>query len=53
VIEHGLSDLLGHAVTVPQLAGFLAETNLDYQRVERESDSDWATYTSRRLASEL
>jgi hypothetical protein len=53
VIEHGLSLLLRHAVTVPQLADFLAETNLDYQRVDRESDSDWATYTSRRLASEL
>jgi hypothetical protein len=53
VIEHGLSLLLRHAVTVPQLADFLAETNLDYQRVNRESDSDWATYTSRRLASEL
>jgi hypothetical protein len=53
VVEHGIGDLLGHAVTTEQLATFLASSNLDLERIEAELREPWATYTARRIASEL
>ena len=52
-IEHGIGDLLGHPVTTDQLAVFLDSSNRDLERIEAELREPWATYTARRVASEL
>ena len=52
-VEHGIGDVLGHPVTTAQLAAFLASSNADLERIEAERREPWATYTARRIASEL
>ena len=52
-VEQGIGDLVGHPVTTDQLAAFLATTNLDLERIEPELREPWATYTARRIESEL
>jgi hypothetical protein len=52
-VEHGIGDLLGHPVTTDRLAAFLASSNADLDQVESELREPWATYTARRIASEL
>ena len=52
-VEHGIGDVLGHPVTTDQLAAFLDSSNRDLEQVEAELREPWATYTARRIASEL
>jgi hypothetical protein len=52
-VEHGLGDLLGHRVATDHLAAFLASSNVDLEQIEPELRESWATYTARRIASEL
>jgi hypothetical protein len=51
VVEQGISALLGHAVTVDQVAAFFTASYADYQR-DQISEA-WAAYTARRLQTEL
>ena len=50
--EHGLGDLIGHPVAADALAAFLASSNADLQQ-DPQRETDWATYTARRIATEL
>ena len=50
-VEHGMGDLLGHAVTSDQLAEFLASSNVDFEQTKPEET--WAAYTAGRIAKEL
>lgn len=51
VVEQGVSALLGHAVTVDQVAQFFTDSFADYQR--DNIDEDWGSYTARRMQAEL
>ena len=52
-VEHGIGELVGHAVTTEQLAEFLADSNADFQQIEPTPEESWANYTSRRVVAEL
>jgi len=52
VVEQGISALLGHVVTVDQVAAFFASSNLDYEKIKPAVES-WAHYTARRIQAEL
>jgi hypothetical protein len=52
-VEHGIGDLVGHAVSAERLARFLADTFADFQRIEPEPTGGWPGYTSRRIVAEL
>ena len=52
-VEHGIGDALGHPVPTDQLAAFLDSSNRDLEQIEAERREPWATYTARRIASEL
>ena len=51
VVEQGISALLGHAVTVDQVAAFFTASYADYQR-DKITEA-WSSYTARRLQAEL
>lgn len=52
-VEHGLRALVGHPVTIEGLAGFLASSNVEYEKTEPELREPWASYTARRISAEL
>jgi hypothetical protein len=52
-VEHGLGALVGHPVTIDRLAEFLAISNVEYEKTAPELREPWATYTARRISSEL
>jgi hypothetical protein len=51
VVEQGISALLGHAVTVDQVARFFATSHAGFQR-DHVGES-WDTYTASRMQAEL
>ena len=51
VVEQGVSALIGHAVTVDQVARFFTDTYADFQKAN--SREPWAAYTARRMHAEL
>ena len=52
-VEHGLGKLVGHAITIDRLAGFLADSNADFEAVEPKPSEPWAAYTAQRITAEL
>ena len=50
-VEHGMGDLLGHAVTSDELAQFLARSNVEFEQAKPEET--WAAYTAHRISQEL
>jgi hypothetical protein len=52
-VDHGIGDLVGHAVTASQLAQFLASSNVDFEQTEPKPSEPWAAWTARRIAAEL
>jgi hypothetical protein len=52
-VEHGIGALLGHDLTVDELAAFLASSYDDYRRIEPTPSEPWATYIAARIAAEL
>lgn len=50
-VEQGVSALLGHAVTVEQVAKFFTESFADYKR--DQITESWDAYTARRMQAEL
>lgn len=50
-VERGISVILNHAVTVKDLAEFLARTNEDYKTSDQTVP--WAEYTAQRIIAEL
>lgn len=51
VIEHGLSDRLGRAVTVELLARFLSDTNDLYEQTDKRQS--WADFTAAKIAEKF
>jgi hypothetical protein len=52
-VEHGIGELVGHAVTVDELAEFLASRNVEFEKTEPKPNEPWAAYTARRISAEL
>ena len=52
-VDHGIGELVGHAVTADELALFLASTNTEFEKIEPKPTDPWAAYTARRIAAEL
>jgi hypothetical protein len=52
-VDHGIGDLLGHAVTADRLAAFLAGTFDEFKAAEPKPTEPWATWTAHRIATEL
>jgi hypothetical protein len=52
-VEHGIGALVGHAVTIDQLAQFLASSNVDFEQTAPKAAEPWADYTARRITAEL
>jgi hypothetical protein len=52
-VEHGIGTLVGHDLTVDELAAFLATSYDDYQRIEPSPAEPWVSYIAGRIAAEL
>jgi hypothetical protein len=52
-VDHGIGELVGHAVTAEELALFFASTNADFEKIEPKPTEPWAAYTARRIVAEL
>lgn len=52
-VEHGIRTLVGHAITVEQLAEFLASTNAEFAQTGPEPREPWAIYMARRITAEM
>ncbi len=52
-VEHGIGDVLGHAVTADDLEEFLTTSFTDFKENEPSPGEGWASYTARRMTTEL
>ena len=52
-VEHGIGALVGRALTVDELAGFLTSTNAEFEATEPKPSETWAAYTARRISADL
>lgn len=52
-VDHGLGELLGHAVTPDQLAQVLATSYAEFEQIDPKPSEPWGAYTARRIAAEL
>ena len=52
-VDHGIGDLIGHAIAAEDLAPFLVATNVDLEQAEPKPTGSWAAYTAGRIAAEL
>lgn len=52
-VDHGIGELVGHAVTADELALFFASTNAEFEKIEPKPTEPWAAYTARRIVAEL
>lgn len=52
-VEHGIGELVGHPLTVDQLAQFLANSHVEFKQGEPPTNESWAAYTARRVIAEL
>jgi hypothetical protein len=48
-VDHGIGDIVGHAVTADALATILARSWDEFQQTDRADP--WASYTARRIAA--
>jgi hypothetical protein len=51
-VDHGLSDLVGRALTAEEVTGVLEHIWDDPQRADPKPSEPWAAYAARRLAEE-
>jgi hypothetical protein len=52
-VEHGIGEIVGHAVTADQLAAFFRIAWADFSAGAPSSSEGWGTYTARRIVAEL
>jgi hypothetical protein len=52
-VDHGIGDLIGHAVSADELARFLVTTNVDFEATQPKPTEPWAAYTAGRIAAAL
>ena len=53
VVKHGMCNVVGHPLTTEQIEEFLADTYGEFERIDPNLAEPWATYTARRITSEL
>ena len=52
-VEHGIGDLIGHAIIPDQLSAFLAGGFADFKAIEPAPTQGWAAHTAQRIVAEL
>lgn len=52
-VDHGLGEIVGHAVATDRLAEFLASAFADYERADPKPGDTWADVIARRIVAEL
>ena len=52
-VEHGLTEILGHDVTIDELTTFLTASYADFASAEPKPAEPWAEYTATRIVAEL
>jgi hypothetical protein len=52
-VDHGIGELVGHAVTADQVARVLASTFVEFRNTEPKPTESWAAWTARRITEEL
>ena len=52
-VEHGLGEVIGHAITAEQLTAFLTNAWTDFAAADPKPSEGWAAYTARRIVAEL
>jgi hypothetical protein len=52
-VEHGIGELVGHAVSADDLAAFLATSWSEIQQADPKPSEPWTTSFARRIATEL
>lgn len=52
-VEHGIGELVGHVVSVDQLAQFLATSFAEFQQADPKPSDPWAAYVAGRIVAEL
>lgn len=53
-IEHGLSDVLGHATPLDQVGPLLAAAYAEFEKLDPRPDrAQWAMYLARRVVDDL
>ncbi len=52
-VEHGIGELVGHAISADRLAAFLATSNAEFAATMPTPSDPWPVYTARRVAAEL
>ncbi len=53
LVEHGLGDLLGHAVTADRVGEFLASTYAEFDEANPKPGEPWPAYIGSRMATGL
>jgi hypothetical protein len=52
-VDHGLGEIVGHAITADRLGEFLAAAFRDYERADPKPGEPWAAVTARRILADL
>ena len=52
-VDHGLGEIVGHAIAADWLAEFLAAAFADYQRAEPKPSETWAAVIARGIVAEV
>ena len=52
-VEHGIGELVGHAVSADDLAAFLTMSWSELQQADPQPSEPWTTSLARRIAAEL
>jgi len=52
-VEHGIGDLLDHAVSAETLAEFLGRAFADFKEAKPAPTEPWSVYTAQRIVAEL
>jgi hypothetical protein len=52
-VDHGLGEIVGHAIAADRLAEFLAAAFADYQRSDPKPTETWAAVIAGRIVAEL
>jgi hypothetical protein len=52
-VEHGIGQMVGHAVTVDQLGQFLETSFKEFENADPKPSDPWAAYIAGRIVAEL
>lgn len=53
VIKHGMCNVIGQSLTTEQIERFLADSADEFEGIDPALPEPWATYTARKITTEL